>query len=269
MRKNNFDTSSSGVNLEISCFYDLDSGKNNFDEHFFEIQKSNNTKNSIYAYIPNGLDVSEFEKEYDLKNSNYLFKKYASYIFEKEYSLIGDYEIEELVSELEFYGYAITPLSDCDCSNLKDAIFYHQGQSKENLEDFLSNNFEPTYKTLVSRGYSQSDFAEVIFVKEVIDYMRENYETCKDMSDDEIVKYNEKDVGNYLWDQPVTALLEVNSHLINLSDFLSDLYIYSEEEIVDGLKKYLSENNLELSNEEISYINSWLEENLPIEPNHF
>lgn len=52
--RNNFDTSSTGVNIECSVFYDLDRARMDFDENFKILQHSSYRTSSVLYYIDNG-----------------------------------------------------------------------------------------------------------------------------------------------------------------------------------------------------------------------
>jgi hypothetical protein len=270
---NNFDISSTGVNLELSCFFDADASRINFEEHFKVIQHSSYSKHQILAYKVDGVDVDSLNKEYDINvDTRTLFKLYANHYFDKDFSVLIPSEIRELFETLKFHDSDITPLRKCSIDDLKNAIYCDLGSSQEELENFLENHFEPTFQVIESRGYCQGDYSKVIFFKEVLDYIRSEYPDNKDMTDEEIVTDFKSHVDNLIWDSQLYCKLNINgeNEIIQLDEYLSNSYEHKTDEIIEGLKKDFSENNTcsEFDTKTKDYIIEWLSENLPDQPDY-
>lgn len=264
MNTNNFDKSSTGINLELSCFFDNYRSQNDYSENFHTVQEGSRSKTNIVAFCFEGnFDVSELNKGYKTTTEE-LFTKYFNHYFDKDISLATPDEIEELTHELN-HEYDTTPRSDCDNETMLKAIKCSLGYSQEELDHFLKESgFEPTFEVLECRGYCQGDYTEVLFYKELLEYIRKELPQCKKMTDREIVKDFEENINHYLWDQPIDCKLLIDGDdddAIYLHESLNSEYSFEATEIIDDLKKTLTHDKKD-------YIIEWLEENLPNQPSY-
>ena len=175
---NNFDTSTSGVNLELNIHWDQSLSAMYFEDNFTRCS--------------------------DLNGSSLLNDRYS-----KEYRLDGNEGI------IEFYNKYLTPL----------------------------------FEVISIRGYSQGDYAEIIFTNELMkEYNFDDKEKfISGMSD-----Y----FTNLFYDAPLHGRLEIDNNEIYLDDFQSDNYAYDKQEII----LHVSET---LEHEQKAYIMEWLSEELP------
>lgn len=240
---NNFDQSSSGVNLELIVNWDCDRSQADFKECFHVLQHSGYRTHSILEY----LDFGNIDKSFDFKDlSNYDFTKKELIAALK----IGGYWDQSTAKNKGYDLYKATKQELCDY--LIEASYY------DNLAEFLADNFKPNYKTITSRGYCQGDYSEIIFSKNAIDWLeKETNKTFADLKNDLQIE-----VDHLLWDAPLYARLTINDdHDIYLDELVNDLYSYDKDNLLLKFKNIYCEN---LENFDIIY--QFLADNLPDQP---
>lgn len=263
---NNYDQSSSGVNLELNISYDIDRARREFEESFHVLQCSGYRTNSVLVFNQYGnFDVSDFEFT-DLDNYNYkklTTKEIFKALYNSQYPTgIDDYlkrfdleSIKSLLRDLE-----VENLNSIDQRELLESIeiyFY----CDEDYTEFLQNTFECNYITLVSRGYCQGDYSEIIIPKIILDNFIEG---CENMNTSEQVgEALQETIDHLLWDQPIYARLEIeingNIQEFYFDEYIKDPYNYCEDELLSIFDK-------QYQGKEKEYINSWLVDNLPTQP---
>lgn len=263
---NNYDQSSSGINLELNLSYDLDRARREFEESFHILQHSGYRTNSILVFNRYGnFDVSDFEFT-DLDNYNYeslTTKEIFKALYNSQYPTnidndlkCFDFEgIKELLVNLE-----IENLNSIDQRELLESIETYFC-CDETYKEFLQNTFECNYITLVSRGYCQGDHSEIIIPKIVIDSFIEG---CEDMNTPEQVGESlQETIDHLLWDQPIYARLEIeindDTTEFYFDEYMKDQYNYCEDELLSIFDEHYQGEGKE-------YINSWLVDNLPPQP---
>lgn len=260
----NHDMSSSGINLSLNCMRDDDLSRMNFENQMKVLSYSGYRSNYILAFRPDEeVSLDDLNKTYDIKDAETMFRAYAEFTYQCAYGIITESQLNDLIKEIQFYDGNITDFQETRVEDLKDAIYYHLGESKETMEEFLEEKFNPKYVQITSTGYCQGDFAYVIFYEEVLSYIRENFPMLTDKSNDEIAQHFKQDIDHLLWDQLVYCRLDINDQdiEIDLAEYLSDPYVFEEEEIMKGLSNEL-ESDTSFTTEEKSYISTWVEENL-------
>ena len=260
----NHDMSSSGINLSLNCMRDDDLSRINFENQMKVLSYSGYRSNYILAFRPDEeISLDDLNKTYDIKDAESMFRAYAEFNYDSSYEAITLNQIEDLVKEIQFYDGTITDFQEVRVEDLKDAIYYHLGESKETMEEFLEEHFTPKYVQITSTGYCQGDFAYVIFYEEVLSYIRENFPLLTNKSNEEIAQHFKQDIDHLLWDQLVYCRLDINEQdiEIDLAEYLSDLYVFKEDEIMKGLSNEL-ESDTSFTPEEKSYISTWVKDNL-------
>lgn len=258
---NNFDKSSSGVNLECNCFSNQHASEEAYKSSLFTVQSENNRLPTIIAFkYSEDLDVSKLEKSFNINcSSKELFKYYFNYYFsiDKDFSLFSELsKLKLLLCELKDHLGTKESLKNISIDDFKSAIFLDLFENKKDFELFLSKHFEPTFVSIISQGYSQGDYVEVLFFKEVLDLIKtENPELSK-LTDQEIANSFQEHIDNLCWDQIVYCDLYIDGELYQLDEFLSNMYKYDKKEIINGLQSSLEHQNLD-------YIIGWLDDNLP------
>lgn len=255
---NNFDKSSSGVDLECNCFSDQHASEEAYKSSLFTVQSENNRLPTIIAFkYSEDLDVSKLEKTFNINcSSKELFKYYFKHYFEQDYSFSQLSKIIFLMVELKDNLNTKESLKNISIEDLTSSIFIHLGENKKELELFLSKHFEPTFVSIISQGYSQGDYVEVLFFKEVLDLIKTECPELSKLTDQEIANSFQEHIDNLCWDQIVYCDLDIDGELYQLDEFLSNMYKYDKKEIINGLQSSLEHQNLD-------YIIGWLDDNLP------
>jgi len=243
--KTNFDQSSSGINLELSICWDCDRSQSEFNECFHVLQHSGYRTNSILEYLDFGSIDQSFDFE-DLTNYDFTKKELTAALKS------GGYWDQ---SDARYKGYDLYKATKQElCDYLKEASYY------DDLAEFLKENFKANYKTLVSRGYCQGDYSEIIYSKNAIAWLEK--ETNKTW--DQLEKYLQIEAGHLLWDAPLYARLTVNdTDEIYLDELVKDLYSYDKNALLSDFKSVYSEK---LENFDIIY--QFLADELPEQPDY-
>ena len=240
---NNYDQSSSGVNLSLSCYYDLDLARIYFDEDLTLLSNNdfsllNDRYRGVNIYQLNLGEETDQIDLVDFKNWNITKKSLLSAI--KDY-----YDCLKEVSE-DCKRHLGVPLSKCNKSDLIDFLEIDLYNRSEIIE-FLVKYFSFKFEVVSSRGYCQGDYCEVVIAsndKKLIDRLKKsNY------------------VDNLVWDQPIYCQLDINDNEFSFNDYIKNCYNYDKGEIISIADKYIEHDKKD-------YILSWLESNLPEQPEY-
>lgn len=247
---NNYDQSSVGVNLELNVLWDNDLSRIFFDESFHVLQYSGMRQHSILVFNWFGdTDQSDFDFN-DI--GNYTFTK--SNLINLLKSQFDDEELNSLANQEENKSF-----SRLDKQSLQYLVEYYV---EDDVSELFQEYLTPNYQILTSRGYCQGDYSEVIFTKPLIDQMRSELTACKNMTDQQIAEYFQKDIDHLLWDSPLYARLTIDdSEEIYLDEAMTDLYTWDKEKALGYVNKTLTHENK-------AYILKWLDDNLPEQPEY-
>lgn len=249
---NNFDTSSNGVNLELSCFFDISQGQYLFNENFVNVYRSGSSLlNDHYFNIDCFLfiDYGNCSNDFDLADfDNYSFTK--NDLFKALVDHDGDL-IALRDSFISYMGYSIYKATKAD---LLDYVNHRLYDDSEKIE-FCSKYLTPKFEVLPIRGHSQGDYAEIIFKHcDIEQYNFEDREKFLYMMQDHFT--------NLFYNAPLFCRLTINDDVeINLHGCLKNEYEYDKSEILDQAKQMVKHENKE-------YILKWLDENLPDQPDY-
>lgn len=216
MSINNFDTSSSGVNIELSIFMNECLAQSYYEEMVSKI-----TLFGYDFYLFNTGEKYAFEeytyKEFYRKNVWGISERFSYREFVEAFKINNGYQKWNKLTIESFESIVSYEMVDFDV-NWRDRGFI--------VQDFLNNGYELT----VTRGYSQGDAKYVV----------KRVDTCDSF------------VDNVFWDSPVYALLYLNSDEIDLTEYMSNLYDYDKSSLLEAVKdanwctdivyKFLSEN---------------------------
>ena len=233
MNINNFDSCSHMENCELSCFYDTERSRDDFEDSFEVIQHSNRQfATAVYFFqgdkdcpsdVLDCLDLSEVE-ESDAR----------------EWILASTQRdtcaTQEIIEEKNSYH-------DSWIDFLKEIL------RETPLVTYTVNGFPNIGKLLVEsvsiRGYSQGDYAVVLYFPEDEGFLS-NPSKAKKVFED--LCYN----------TPIYCRLVVDGEEYFLDEGLSNIYSFERDEIMEYAKKQgLSEKVLE-----------WLLDNLPETPDY-
>lgn len=235
MNTNNFDTSSTGVNLELYIDRDCDQAMRDFEESFHVLQYSGYRQHSILVF--NGFgdqDVSDFSftdlDNYDVEKVSVkeIFKAYLRYQFDKHDTLCFYSEIKSTYENLGIDNISLNDLDQFELLKHIETEIY----CDESYRDFLESNFDSNYLTFESRGYSQGDYSEIIVPKKVLDSYINN-KTCVINSIEDFEKeFSDSTFDNLLWDQPIYARLEIDGQDFYFDEYMVDRYDYDKDTII-------------------------------------
>ena len=250
---NNFDKSSSGVNLELNISFDLDRSQREFNESFVIL----NTGELVFNQYGN-FDFSDFSltdlDNYDLSGCTVksIFKDY--YNFKYPTNIDNDLKATDYTCVKELIMYLDISFNDLDVNGLLEAIETDL-YCDNDFAKFLSDNYSKNYVTLVSRGYSQGDYKEIIIPVKVI----------KDFGGktaDQVGELLQTTIGHMLQDSPLYAILEIDNEEFYIDEHLKDEYQYDQDEIKEILSKHLE-------HEQKAYIIKWVADNMPSDPAYY
>lgn len=184
---NNYDTSSTGVNIECTAYYDTHMSQIDFRENFTLLKgyKTRFSGDDVYFYTDNGNISDKGMTEYVIKGKVSDMKKLGEgvyvNIYRKEYKTLGDYK-SDLVSEL-FAEYGFREAQEI--------------ASKHNVTISHKNDI----RVISVRGYSQGDYAEIW-----VDFTECKRAWGNDANEDELRELFE----NLFYDAPIYATATVD-----------------------------------------------------------
>lgn len=248
MHTNNYDMSSSGLNIELTCFRDCALAQSEFSDSFTYIKQY---KQYVFSHYGN-VDVSNFEKTFKVNcTARGLFIRYHQFANNSDPRYLRD-----LIRELAQYD-DIQPIRHCTKEVMLNAIRNHCYDHQVYIE-FLSKHFEPDYFEVVTRGYSQGDYARVIIPNSVLT------ECGMDITEDNADKF-EPDIHHLFWDAPLYCRITLDGDEHDLTEYLPNLYDYDKEDFI----KLIDEKLLKTYPKPMQrYIKRFLEENLPEYPEY-
>lgn len=196
--------------LELFVEYDSDFARIRFEENIEPIKKD------IYFFT----ESNTLEKPETLKD-----------IF--DFSKFSDETIKDIYTDFNVWG-------NESREDMMDYISEVKltDVSEEYLIHLLREN-ESAYSLKTTRGYSQGDFAFVLFKK----------------------SENLPDFDRLFWDCPVYARFFVNEKEYFLEDYLTDTYLWDREKVLNGFKE-------SYDGPEKEYVIQWLSDNLPENPKY-
>lgn len=237
---NNFDQSSSGVNLELTCHFSCDLSQIYFYECFMKADhiKTRYGSNDVYHYIDYGnigtIDPSSLD----------------AYSYTKA-DLLSIFNGDEAMKE-ECAYYNDKPFSKC---TKKDLVDYLESElpSDESYE-LYSKHLSPRFEVVEIRGYSQGDYAEII----VPDHFWTDAEIKKPA---DVQAYFEDMFTNLFYDTPLVCRLLVDGDEFHFDEYMNDVYRYDKEELLHIADHFITHDKK-------AYILEWLADNLPAYPDY-
>ena len=202
---NNFDQSSSGVNIEFNCFYDTSLAQMDYDYWSeYEAKRLDFGRDSAVFL------VGDSARSYYTRSQLKKLSKQAIYDLCMDYELLGysvsldDYKRSEYEADLlgvtieQHYRYLIA------------------NNSWHGLQTAITHDY------YISRGYSQGDAVYIISLDEPITKAMRDY------------------IDHILWDSPITVRVRVEdkiaSHEFDTEYFLDDPYKWDVDDIKNKIK---------------------------------
>lgn len=246
MNINNFDTSSSGINLELSVFLDIDRAEWTFNDFFEVIQYASYSEDSVLFYH-GGYDslaytgnLSDYYHLDDGMTAKELFLVYLEYI----QALPGTIDVRcEVKQAQDYYN---KPLRLWTLEYMEDYI-RQQLYEESDMVHFMkaSGCYSSTLSEYRVTGYSQGDLSTV-YVPLKLDHPE--LDMCEFFR-------------RRIFYAPVTCHLTIDDREYHLSEHVPDEYaFYDKDEYLAAAKNVLSR---EYSQEKLAYILEWLDESLP------
>ncbi len=214
-RKNNFDKSSTGTDIEISCFRDTDLSRMYFEEEIEILQHSGYSTTSVGYFNGQG-DKSDTVKM-TLKGTTAAILAAARH-YTSAYSDIvaasGD-ELEEVKAEI--------------IGQFEDIDLIHYALDRlpeiEGLEIVPNKNII----VLTTRGYSQGDYAKVMYCPEDLEKCWGNYPKQESI---------QEQVNHLYWDAPIYCRFTINGTEYIYDDMPeADMYDFKREKFIQYVAK--------------------------------
>ncbi len=241
MSINNFDQSSSGVNLSLDIFWDGDRGRSDYDESIIDVNDT-----LVFSMFGN-LDVSDWEPTYKTPNSaNKLFRDYFKQVNELDISLASYSRVKSLLQGLE------CSVRD-SAEEMLNAIEEYEN-NPENFSHFLAQHYEKDFYEVETKGYCQGDVKTVVIPNEVF------AENGEEPSQENAEDWN-KTISNLCWDQPLYCRIKIDGEEFDLVEDVKDSYSYDKDEIIKNFDNQYNGTDKD-------YIRTWLSESLPSHPDY-
>ena len=213
---NNFNQSSTGLNITVSAFRDTDLSRFYFEEAFFTIKEGNK---DLLVYCEG--NFSDFEKEYSFTKAELL----AAWS-----KIEGKADFLENFRSRMGFGYSKATKQD-----LIDYCETETGGGNDWLEFQEAAGFRANFDIVVSRGYCQGDYREVIVPHKLWDTIG--------VKKPESVQSN---LGNYidnlLWDCPVYCRFSVNGIDFDICESMADMYNWDIEDALEIAQEYIKDS---------------------------
>lgn len=192
---NNFDTSTSGINIETSAYYDEDRAYTLAKETFLRLQNNERCFNatSTLLYIDNWTDT--------IRNVDTIYDMYECTLTKeqllKEMDEVDDEYFDEEDTRLTYLK---------DTLGLTSSALYHRPlpEGVKLRDEFFLH---------ASKGYGQGDFTLVYLLKE----------------DDHLCEY----IDNLLWDTPVYSWAEIDGQEFIYEP--DNCYIWNKQEFIEDI----------------------------------
>lgn len=204
MKTNNYDMSSIGTSIEVSAYYDTNLDRLWFEESFEKL--GDNWFYTDYGNVSSDVSFSIGGLKPDLKR-----------ILEDQYDFVENMNKQELLDTLdnfmsERYGHASLETFEEWEEELKDY----------NLELIPSTPIEK----IVTRGYSQGDYAEVFYFPDKL----------AEVWGREVIEGDLKtEIDHLFWDCPIYCAVEIDSEEFN---YEGNPYEFERSEFIDAICKW-------------------------------
>ena len=213
---NNFDQSSTGLNISASAFRDTDLSHFYFEEAFFTIKEGNK---DLLVYCEG--NFSDFEKEYS-------FTKAELVAAWSKVESRADF-LENFRSRMGF-GYSKATKQD-----LIDYCETETGGGGDWLEFQQEVGFKANFDVVVSRGYCQGDYREVIVPHKFWDIVG----IPKPL---DVQSNLGAHIDSLLWDCPIYSRFTVNAEEFFIDQELKNSYSWDKAEALGIAAKLIKDS---------------------------
>lgn len=236
---NNFNTSTDGVDIEVQVFLDTFMSQNDYAENFEVVQRGHRGDARILLYTEWGTYPKLDEAELKEVNEKLTLKKNLLEV------VLDDTDVEHWYTKTEIRGMNKAELIE------QVNLYYLDDMSLDEAMEWADDHSifikADGYEKMVSRGYSQGDYVEVLVPDECVNGGAEEMQ---------------KAIDNLLWDCPIVVSVTIDDELLEGYDLLNDSYRYERDEIVDNIKAIFIEH------ERCDYITETIGDLLPEHPEY-
>ena len=190
---NNYDQSSTGINIECNCFNDCDVARFYFDESFNVIQSPSYQKTGIYYFTENGNVEGADKITFTVEGSEDAIRTHAI-----EHCYAPEEETLETMKILIVESYEVT-LATFETENA------YLSRTEKGFQFAPS---KPLTK-LITRGYCQGDYAVVYYSADDIAAAWGNAPDAAELR---------TLIDHLFWDQPINASATINGETYSYSD---------------------------------------------------
>jgi len=248
---NNFNVSSTGVNIELFIERDYDLTDVFFSDNFYKINDFNGASllNTSFfdvdVFLFNGGAIEENFDFFDLNLYDFNKTK-KSIIIDFFHKYISDSITEKNNFAQNYYNKYFSKLTKIE---LIDIIIYEA--CDVDVKIFLYKNCNPNFNVCSVRGNNQGDYAEIIIPSDILDEFN-----CKNFND--FYNKNYDYICNLCYDAPIYSLLNIDGHDFIFGDYLINCYVYDKKEFLNIAEKHIVHPKK-------SIIIDFLKDNLPSE----
>lgn len=221
---NNFDQSSTGVNVEFSGCYNTYLSQDEFNENFEILRYSSYSDNSLSVFTDYGT-FSNLSPEF---TSDKPMKEILWQLFG---SIYNSYSFENLKDFIEYLHNYADRIRDITVSDIVE-ILEEDHDIYNDLDVFEDCYLKPNFEIIGINGYSQGDHAEVILFDDVKNSFGDGFNFA------ELFR-------NYFYDAPVYACLTVNNKDYYLDEFLATSYEWNKDKALEVLFKNYEFSDIE------------------------
>lgn len=202
---NNYNCSTSGISIGIDTFYDGDMGRinwqENFERYYGDSTYINTYTNEKIVHFDDMVQINDYTGARECLFDHFLYED-AFEDFDSDEDALAEIQANyEYPKDLEVY------LETLEYYNIK---------------------YEKLYFEVVTKGYSQGDYAEVL----ILNSIREAYGIKDDV---DLENHFQQDIDSMFWDAPITARATINDEEFYSETFDGMYEIYGERQWDSGV----------------------------------
>ena len=214
---NNFDKSSTGIDIEFSGYYSGDRASCDFEESLEVVQHESYRVSSVLYYRNYGNVDGYKEIGFHVVGTKPQLVEYLMYHYAHE-------------TKTGYMKWTKDDLLDAVEDALYDerSLINYREENKNLVEYGLEIVPSKKLEWVESRGYSQGDYAEIVYCPEDL----KSAWGCE-VNESEL----RKEFNHLLWDAPISATLTINGEEYQYFDFDLDEYEWQRDEFIAAVVK--------------------------------
>jgi len=221
---NNFNQSSTGINIDCNAGYDQDMSQFNFDENIARSEKFKD----YFVYINCGnmgsknIDLDDLYKFDETRLNQVKFYKFLMNELGNFYSDLKELDIKDILVDM-MYSYTLEELDRLiSCSGIE---------------------YEKLYEIVSVTGYSQGDQADIIILTEVL----KEVWGCEEINLDDL----KTEISHYFYDSPMIVRCDINNEEFISEKFDGSYQEYDKNEFIEEILNNFKELNQDLLRSEL------------------